>query len=258
MSRGPTRDARTALVTGASRGIGRATALALAQRGVRVIGVARSAEALQELAEVSGVEPCAVSLADEHGCREAVAAARDRLGHIDILVNNAGSHFLEEAPIWEQPIEVWHQTFAVNTHAPFLLTRMVCPDMMQRRWGRIITVASTAAQLGASRLSAYVSSKHAVVGLMRAAAQDLGPFGVTCNAVLPGWVRTPMSERTAAHEAKQRGVAIDEVWRERASGYPAGRVLSSEEVADVIVFLAGEQASGINGEAITIALGSPW
>jgi NAD(P)-dependent dehydrogenase (short-subunit alcohol dehydrogenase family) len=93
---------------------------------------------------------------------------------------------------------------------------------------------------------------------MRAVAQDLAPYGVTCNAVCPGWVRTEMSERHTEVEAKERGLSVDEVWAERAAEYPARRVVAPEEVASAIAFLASEEASGVNGEAITVALGSLW
>ncbi len=103
--------------------------------------------------------------------------------------------------------------------------------------------------------SAYNSSKHGLLGLMRSVAQDAGKHGVTSNAVLPGWVRTPMAETSAKAEAGQRGISTDEVWAERAALYPAGRVVKPEEVAEVIAFLASEESSGVNGEAITVALG---
>ena len=93
---------------------------------------------------------------------------------------------------------------------------------------------------------------------MRAVAQDVAPFNVTCNAVCPGWVRTQMAEAHTEHEAEERGMTVEEIWAERAAEYPAGRVVDAEEVAGTIVFLASEEASGVNGEAITVALGSLW
>jgi len=104
----------------------------------------------------------------------------------------------------------------------------------------------------------YNSSKHGLLGLMRSVAQDAGPHSVTSNAVLPGWVRTPMAEISAEAEAEQRGITPDEVWVERAALYPAGRVVKPREVAEVIAFLASEESSGVNGEAITVALGGIW
>jgi NAD(P)-dependent dehydrogenase (short-subunit alcohol dehydrogenase family) len=245
---------RVALVTGAGRGIGRVTALALAERGARVMAVSRT-EA--ELAELS-VDYIAESVATPESCDRIVAETRERLGPIEILVNNAGVGSAHERPIWEQDPTVWYETLAVNLHAPFHLTRLAVADMVEQSWGRIVMVSSTAGQIGGAAESAYDTSKHGLLGLMRSVAQDVGSFGITCNAVLPGWVRTSMAERSAAEVAAQRGVSVEEVWAERATVYPAGRVVTAEEVAAAIVFLASEEASGINGEAITVALGGIW
>jgi NAD(P)-dependent dehydrogenase (short-subunit alcohol dehydrogenase family) len=119
-------------------------------------------------------------------------------------------------------------------------------------------VSSTAGQVGGAAESAYDASKHGVLGLMRSVAQDVAQFRVTCNAVLPGWVRTAMAERSAAEAAARQGTDVEEVWAERAAVYPAGRVVTAEEVAATITFLASEEASGINGEAVTVALGGVW
>ena len=119
-------------------------------------------------------------------------------------------------------------------------------------------VSSTAGEVGGPQMSAYCASKHGLLGLMRAAAHDLAPYGVTCNAVCPGWVRTPMSEHTAEVEASVLGTSTDEIWRQRDADSPAGRIVTAEEVAETIAFLVSAAASGINGEAVTISLGSAW
>ena len=130
--------------------------------------------------------------------------------------------------------------------------------MKEGGWGRIVMVSSTSGEKGSPRTSAYTASKHGLMGLMRSVAQDLGPHGVTCNAVLPGWVRTEMAERSARIEAERRGITVEEVWAERDAEYPVGRVVTPEEIAAIIAFLASEEASGINGEGITVALGGLW
>jgi NAD(P)-dependent dehydrogenase (short-subunit alcohol dehydrogenase family) len=130
--------------------------------------------------------------------------------------------------------------------------------MVRRRWGRIVMVSSTAGQVGAPGTTSYCASKHGLLGLMRAIAQDVAPFAVTCNAVLPGWVKTPAADHAAMREAEARGLTADEIWAERRASYGAGRVLSPDEIAAAIVFLAGDGASGVNGEAMTIALGGTW
>jgi NAD(P)-dependent dehydrogenase (short-subunit alcohol dehydrogenase family) len=131
--------------------------------------------------------------------------------------------------------------------------------MVERRWGRIVMVSSTAGAAGGPASSAYCASKHAVVGLMRAVAADVAPHGVTCNAVLPGWVRdTGMSERTMEIAAQRDKITTDQAWARVEAANPAGRVVYPDEVASVITFLASEEASAINGEAVRIALGSLW
>jgi NAD(P)-dependent dehydrogenase (short-subunit alcohol dehydrogenase family) len=249
---------RVAIVTGAGRGIGRAATLALAAGGARVLGVSRTEPELQSLAEEAGVEILAETVATIDGCERIVADARRRLGPVEILVANAGIGSARERPIWEQDPDVWRETMAVNLDGPFHLIRLVVPDMIERGWGRIVTVSSTAGQIGGASESAYDASKHGLLGLTRAVAQDVAPHGITCNAVCPGWVRTAMAERSATETAGARGITVEDVWAERAASYPAGRVVTSEEVAAVIAFLAGEDASGVSGEAITVTLGGIW
>jgi NAD(P)-dependent dehydrogenase (short-subunit alcohol dehydrogenase family) len=128
--------------------------------------------------------------------------------------------------------------------------------MIERRYGRVVYTSSTAGQVAEHAGSAYTSSKHGLLGLMRSVAQDAGPYDVTSNAVLPGWVRTEMAERSARSEADERGITPEQVWAERDALYPPGRVATAQEVAETIAFLVSEQSSGINGEAITVALGS--
>jgi NAD(P)-dependent dehydrogenase (short-subunit alcohol dehydrogenase family) len=120
-------------------------------------------------------------------------------------------------------------------------------------------IGSTAAEVGAPAMAAYSASKAGLLGLVRSAAQDLGPYGVTVNAVVPGWVRgTSMAERDAELEAAQRGISVETVWAERAASYPAGRVLEPGDVTGVVSFLVSDSSSGISGAAITVALGGTW
>lgn len=248
-----------ALVTGAGRGMGRSTALALAARGARVMAVSRTEHELAAVAsEAAGIQYLAASVADAGACEEIVAETERRLGPVEILVLNAGIGSDSEEPIWAQPSEVWEETMRVNLDAPFHLCRATTAGMVERGFGRIVMVSSTAGHVGGARMSAYCTSKHGLNGLMRAVAQDVGPHGVTCNAVAPGWVRTPMAERSAQVEAERRGTTVDEIWRERAESYPEGRVVEPDEVAEVIAFLASDAASGMNGEVVTVALGGVW
>jgi len=247
-------EGRVALVTGAGRGIGRVAADLLAARGARVMAVARSENELQTL----GLDYVVADLGTPDGCALAVEETRNRLGPVAILVCNHGIGSAHERVIWEQEPEVWRETMRINLDGPYFLSLAVVKDMIEQGYGRLVFTSSTAAQFAEHAGSAYNISKTGLLGLMRSLAQDAGSHGVTSNAVLPGWVRTPMAELSAKAEAEQRGITQDEVWAERAAIYPAGRVVTPEEVAEVIAFLASEESSGVNGESIAVALGGIW
>jgi len=218
------------------------------------MAVARSENELRTL----GLDYVVADLGTADGCRLAVEKTRDRLGPVAILVCNHGIGSAHERVIWEQDAELWRETMRINLDGPFFLSQLVVKDMVEQDYGRLVFTSSTAGQVAEYAGSAYSSSKHGLLGLMRSVAQDAGSHNVTSNAVLPGWVRTPMAETSALAEAERRGITTDEVWRERAALYPAGRVVTPEEVAEVIAFLASAESSGVSGEAITVALGSAW
>jgi 3-hydroxybutyrate dehydrogenase len=245
---------RGALVTGAGRGIGKATALLLAERGFRVMATARSKDELSQL----GLDYVIGDVAVAGDCERVVAETRERLGPISVLVNNAGFGSAAEREIWQQDVAAWRQTLAVNLDGPFYLCRAAVGGMVEQGYGRCVFVSSTAGVVADVAMTAYCASKAGLLGLMRGVAQDAGPHGVTSNAVLPGWVRTEMAEVSAREEAERRGIEAEDVWRERASSYPPGRVVTPKEVAETIAFLCSEESSGINGEEITVALGSTW
>jgi NAD(P)-dependent dehydrogenase (short-subunit alcohol dehydrogenase family) len=249
---------RVALVTGASSGIGWAVAETLARRGSRVIAVARRADRLARLAAETGAETLAVSLDTEDGCRRAIDETRARLGPVEMLVTCAGIGSTAETVVWEEPSAVWTETMRINLDAPFHLTRFAAAAMVERGWGRIVHTSSTAGIAGGTRMPAYCASKHGVIGLVRAAALDLAPHDVTVNAVLPGWVRTEMAERSAAAEAARRGIGVEEVWRERERSYAAGRIPTAAEVADTIAWLCSDEASAVSGQSVAVTLGDAW
>ncbi|MBL8908116.1 MAG: SDR family oxidoreductase [Rhizobiales bacterium] len=250
-------DGKVAIVTGASNGIGRAAAAQLAARGARVLAVARDQSRLQSLERETGAIPCAISIETAEACVEVVSRAR-QFGSPTILINSAGRGGYLDRPIFEQTSEDWRQTLAVNLDACFELSRHVALDIRRSGFGRIVMISSTAGEVGAPAMSAYCASKHGVIGLMRSLAHDIAPYGGTCNAVLPSWVRTEMAEQDALKEAAQRGLSADAVWAERAQQNPAGRILDVQEVANVVSFLASAAASGVNGQAITVSIGSNW
>jgi NAD(P)-dependent dehydrogenase (short-subunit alcohol dehydrogenase family) len=215
------------------------------------------ARSQQELKETS-LKYSVADLGTIEGCLNAVADTEQRLGPIEILVCNHGIGSAHERVLWEQQPDVWSESMRVNLDGPFHLSRLVLSGMIERRYGRMVYTSSTAGLVAEHAGSAYNSSKHGLLGLMRSVAQDAGPHCITSNAVLPGWVRTEMAERSARHEAMDRGITTDQVWKERAALYPPGRVVSAQEVAEMIAFLASEESSGVSGEAIRVALGSVW
>ena len=245
-------EGRVALITGGGRGIGRAIAELLASRGAKVMCVARSQNELEE----SGLDYSVADLGTSDGCAHSVAEAEQRLGPIEILICNHGIGSAHERVVWEQEPDDWSETMRVNLDAPFYLSRLVLQSMIEHQYGRIVYTSSTAGLVAEHAGSAYTSSKHGLLGLMRSVATDGGSYGVTSNAVLPGWVRTEMAERSARQEAKDRDITTDQVWNERAASYPPGRVATPQEVAEMVAFLASEESSGVSGEAIRVALGS--
>ncbi|MFT5141210.1 MAG: 3-hydroxybutyrate dehydrogenase [Lysobacterales bacterium] len=243
---------KVALVTGAGRGIGLVAAQLLASRGARVMCVSRS-EA--ELA-ATGLDFIVADLGTSEGCAHAVSETEQRLGPVEILVCNHGIGSAHERVIWKQDPELWAETMRINLDGPFYLSRLIVRSMVERGYGRVVFTSSTAGEVAEYSAAAYNSSKHGLLGLMRSIALDAGKFNVTSNAVLPGWVRTDMAERSADEEAKRRGMTPDEVWAERDALYPAGRVVTPQEVAEAIAFLASEESSGVSGQAIMVALGT--
>jgi NAD(P)-dependent dehydrogenase (short-subunit alcohol dehydrogenase family) len=217
--------------------------------------VSRTESELQRLSREVGVEYIVETVGTHKGCARIIDQTRRRLGPIDILINNAGVGSYRDKAIWEMTDKVWEESIATNLNGPFYLTRGVVKEMRSRQWGRIVMVASTASQFAWPRMTSYAASKHGVLGLMRAVAQDVAPYNVTCNAVLPGWVRTKMASKSAQAAARRRGIQVASIWEEWDAESPAGRIVAAEEVANTITFLVSDAASGINGDAITVALG---
>lgn len=245
---------RVALITGASQGIGLATAKLLLQSGARVMGVARTESTLK----ASGLPHyCVADLSTREGCQTAVAETLRCFDceAIDILVCNHGMGSAHEKPLHLQEAEIFFATMKTNLEGPFHLTRAVLPLMVQQKYGRCVYTSSTASTYAEPAAVGYNTSKAGLDGLMRSVCNDGGPFGVTANSVLPGWVRTAMADRYAEVEARERGCTIEDIWKERGALYPAKRCATPEEVAATILFLASEESSGVSGEQIRVALG---
>jgi NAD(P)-dependent dehydrogenase (short-subunit alcohol dehydrogenase family) len=206
----------------------------------------------------TGLDYVVADLGSPEDCALAVSETEQRLGPIEIFVCNHGIGSAHEQVIWEQDPAIWVETMKVNLDGPFYLSRLVLRGMVERQYGRVVYTSSTAGEVAEHAGSAYNSSKHGLLGLMRSVAQDGGAYHVTSNAVLPGWVRTEMAENSAIAEAEDRGITAEEVWDERSALYPPGRVVTPQEVAETIAFLSSEESSGVSGQAITVALGGIW
>ncbi|WP_050421838.1 SDR family NAD(P)-dependent oxidoreductase [Bradyrhizobium tropiciagri] len=245
-----------ALVTGAGSGIGAATAIALAAAGVRVSIAGRRIDALKATAASLGQRAgtvVSIDVTDEAAVTKGVAEIEAEAGPIDILVNNAGK--AGSAPFDKTNTALWADMLASNLSSVFLVTQAVLPGMAQRGRGRVINVASTAGLTGYAYVSAYVAAKHGVIGLTRSLALEYARRGVTVNAVCPGYTDTPLVADAAANIVAKTGRSEQEARAALAKVNPMQRLVTPEEVADSILWLASEGASSINGQAVAIAGG---
>jgi NAD(P)-dependent dehydrogenase (short-subunit alcohol dehydrogenase family) len=240
----------TALVTGAGRGIGRAVAVRLSAEGYRVALTARSEDELRETAGRSEGETLLIpaDITSTEAVDRIFDAVEDAWGGVDVLVANAGAG--TSAPIAKTTDEQWAAMLDVNLTAPFRCIRRAVPGMRERGFGRIVVVASMAAKVGEPYASAYTASKHGILGVVRSAAIELATTGITVNAVCPGYVDTPMTDRTVERIVDRTGRSPDEVRAVLEAKQPSGRLITPEEVADA-VFLCVTDAD-LNGQAIDV------
>jgi 3-hydroxybutyrate dehydrogenase len=245
--------ARVALVTGGGRGLGAAIAQRLARDGMRIAVLDRDRLAAERVArELTGLGVEA-DVSDPAAVDRALARVTEALGPVGILVQNAG--IILNAPLRSTTDEDWDRVLAVNVTGPFRLARALMPAMAKAGWGRVVHIASTAGVTGLPYAAAYSASKHALVGLTRALAAEFARTGVTVNAVCPGPMDTEMTRRSIEEIAAKTGRSVEELQRTIEEMTPEKRLFAVDEVAHVVAMLCGDEARGINGQAIPVCGG---
>lgn len=250
--------ARTAIVTGSTSGIGLGIARALAGSGVDIMlngfGDAAEIEAIRAgIAAEHGVEVayCDADMSRVAEIERLVAETRARFGTVDILVNNAGIQTV--APIEEFPVDRYDLIVAINMSAPWHLIRLTFAEMKARGWGRIVNVASAHALVASPYKSAYVMAKHGIAGLTKTVALEGAEFGITANAICPGYVLTPLVEKQIPDTAKARGMTEEQVVRDVLLGaQPTKQFVTVEQVGGLAVFLCSDAAAQITGTTIPV------
>ncbi|WP_119460271.1 3-hydroxybutyrate dehydrogenase [Rhodospirillaceae bacterium SYSU D60014] len=249
---------KSAVVTGSTSGIGLGIATALARQGAAVMlngfGEAGVIETIRDgLAERSGA-PVGFHGADMTKPAEIadlMAAAADAHGPVDILVNNAGIQHVD--PIERFPAERWDAVIAVNLSSAFHTIQAALPGMRAGGWGRIVNIASAHGLVASAQKSAYVAAKHGLIGLTKTVALEAAGSGVTCNAICPGWVLTPLVQRQIDNRARDQGLSVEAAERDLlAEKQPSGRFVTPEQLGEVTLFLCSEAASQMTGSSLSI------
>jgi 3-hydroxybutyrate dehydrogenase len=242
---------KTALVTGSTSGIGLGMAIALAKQGVNIManGFGEKDEAIAKI-KAYGVE------VDYHGAdmsksaeiEDLIKQTEKRFGSLDILINNAGIQYT--ANIEDFPTDKWDAIIAINLTAAFHTTHHALPGMKKRNWGRIINIASVHGLVASTQKSAYVAAKHGIIGLTKVTALENAHTGITCNAICPGWVLTPLVQKQVDARAEREGITNDAAKIALVSEkQPSGEFVSPEQLAALAVFLCGPDASEVRGVA---------
>jgi meso-butanediol dehydrogenase / (S,S)-butanediol dehydrogenase / diacetyl reductase len=243
---------RVAIVTGGGTGIGAATARVLAESGVSLLVTGRREDPLREVADETGGLAVVADVTSQDDWQRVVGVADERFGGIDILVANAGIEAF--GSVETVALDEWQTVQRTNVDGVLLGIRAVVPAMRQRGGGSVVVVSSVAGLTSGPDYAAYVTSKTALLGLVRSASVDLGPDRIRVNAVCPGWTRTELSERETELVAKEHGMSAERLWSKLVEPLPLGRAAAPEEIAACIDFLAGPGASFVTG-AVLVADG---
>lgn len=249
---------KIAIVTGSTSGIGKGIATSLAAQGAHIVlngfGKPDEIEAVRtELEKAHKIKaiyhPADMSKPAE--IADLVKTAKDKFGSVDILVNNAGIQHV--SPIEEFPIEKWDSIIAINLSASFHAIRAAVPIMKEKKWGRIINIASAHALVASPFKSAYVAAKHGVAGLCKTVALEVAEHGITCNAICPGYVWTPLVENQIKDTAKARGISEDEVKKNvLLAAQPTKQFTTVEQLGGLAVFLCSDAAANLTGSIIPV------
>jgi NAD(P)-dependent dehydrogenase (short-subunit alcohol dehydrogenase family) len=248
---------RHAVVTGASRGIGSTIAAALAARGARVSLLGRDARNLHTVASALGgssrAAPIVADVTDSGSVAAAFVKAREQFGPVHILINNAGQ--AASAKFTDTDEALWNRIMAVNVTGTYLCTRQAVPDMLQVGYGRIVNIASIAGLRGGAYISAYVASKHAVIGFTRSLALELATKNITVNAVCPGYTDTDIVRESIANIMRKTGRTEAEALEALVATNPQRRLITPEEVTHTVLWVCGPGAESITGQSIVVAGG---
>jgi 3-hydroxybutyrate dehydrogenase len=249
---------KSAIVTGSTSGIGLGIARALAGAGANVmlngLGDAKEIERLRAALAAEFKVKAAFNGADlskPAQIRDLVAAATRELGGVDILVNNAGIQHV--SPVDEFPEERWDAVIAINLSSNFHAIKAVLPQMKGRKWGRIVNIASTHGLVASVAKAAYVAAKHGVVGLTKVVALETARTGITCNAICPGWVLTPLVQKQIDERARRDGIPVEQAKAELlAEKQPSGEFATPEQIGALCVYLCSAAAAQIRGAALPV------
>jgi meso-butanediol dehydrogenase / (S,S)-butanediol dehydrogenase / diacetyl reductase len=243
-------EGKVAIVSGGGTGIGAATAAMFAREGASVAITGRRPEPLDEVARQTGGLPLPGDTAARDDVEAAVAATVERFGSLDVVVANAGIGL--GGAVAEVTDTNWTRTLDVNLTGAMLLVRSALPHLVRRGGGAIVLVSSVSGMVSGPRSAAYEVSKAGMLALTRSVAVDYGPLGVRCNAVCPGWIRTPMGDRAVDEIAEEQGVSLEDAYVLVNEPVPLRRAGTPEEVAACCAFLASHEASYVNGAALVV------
>jgi NAD(P)-dependent dehydrogenase (short-subunit alcohol dehydrogenase family) len=254
-------EGKVAIITGASKGIGRVLSLTFAREGAAVVCAARSADLVRETAamvEKAGGRALAIvaDAAREDDVRSMVERAAKAFGRIDTLVNNAGDGGPTK-PVQDYTMDDWLYTVHSCLTSSYVCTRFVVPEMIKAGGGAIVNISSVAGRRGLAYRIGYCSAKAGQVGMTYGMALELAPHGIRVNAVAPGAVEGDRIDRVIAGQAEVRGVPVEEMRRTFVERAPLRRMVTAEDIADVTAFLCSEQARNISGQCISVTAGEP-